>query len=172
MNLKDRFNNLKHLQMQLDHLDGTNFIQTTLLIDTSGLDSEEKVYLELLTNLLFELPVKDETTGLDLTHEQAVCEVNRDLLEFGSSIGINGNQMEPGIYAEYMTVFAKVQIEDYELAVKWMKNVLFSSVFDMKQVNIAIANLLKEISKRKTQPSDILHSLSNDIYFKPSKCFF
>ena len=77
--------------------------------------------------------------------------------------------MEPGIYAEYLTVFAKVQMEDYELAVKWMKNVVFGSVFDLKQVNVAVSNLLKEISKRKTQPCDIIHSLSNDINFKAGK---
>ncbi len=163
------FERLNHLQMQLDHLEGTEFVQTTLLVDTSGLAAEQKLYLELLTNLLFELPLRDEASGLEMSHEQAVYEVNKDLLEFGSSIGINGSQMEPGIYAEYLTVFAKVQVKDYELAVKWTKNVLFASVFDRKQVGVALANLLKEISKRKTQPNDIIHSLSNDINFKASK---
>ncbi len=163
------FERLNHLQMQLDHLEGTEFVQTTLLVDTSGLAAEQKPYLELLTNLLFELPLRDEASGLEMSHEQAVYEVNKDLLEFGSSIGINGSQMEPGIYAEYLTVFAKVQVKDYELAIKWTKNVLFASVFDRKQVGVALANLLKEISKRKTQPNDIIHSLSNDINFKASK---
>ena len=148
---------------------GTNFVQITLLIDTLALNAEQKIHLELFTNLLFELPIKN--SSIDLSHEEVVYQMNRDLLEFGSSLGINGSQMEPGIYAEYFTIFAKVPIQDYELAVKWIKNVLFSSVFTKKAILIALSNLLKEITKRKTQPSDLLHSLSNDINFQPSKTF-
>ena len=148
---------------------GTNFVQITLLIDTLALNAEQKIHLELFTNLLFELPIKN--SSIDLSHEEVVYQMNRDLLEFGSSLGINGSQMDPGIFAEYLTVFAKVPIQDYELAIKWIKNVLFSSVFTKKAILIALSNLLKEITKRKTQPSDLLHSLSNDINFQPSKTF-
>ena len=136
----------------------------TLLIDTQPLSLEQKLYLELLTNLLFELPICDQHGSL--THEQVVYQVNRDLLEFGSSLGINGSQLEPGIYAEYLTVFVKVPLSEYAVAVEWLKRVLFGSVFDEKQIGIAVENLLKEIAKRKTQPGDLIHSLSNDINFK------
>lgn len=137
-----------------------------MLIDTSTLSPEQKTYLELFTNLLFELPIKNTATNLDLSHEDVVYQLNRDLLEFGASLGINGSQMDPGIYAEYFTIFAKVPIHDFELAVKWIKHVLFSSVFTKKQMLVTLSNLLKEITKRKTQPNDIIHSLSNDINFK------
>ena len=160
----NEFECLDHLQMQIDHLDGTNFVQITLLVDTMGLKPEQKIYLELFTNLLFELPV--ESSNLTLSHEEVVYQLNRDLLEYGTSLGINGGQLEPGIYAEYMTMFAKVPIDAYEGAVTWLKNILFNSVFNQKQILIALSNLLKEITKRKTQPSDLIYSLSADINFK------
>lgn len=160
----NNLNSLKHLQLQVDHLDGTNFIQTAIMIDTTELDSNLKMYLELLESLLFESPISSPT--LSLTHEQVVYELNKDLLEFGSSLGINGSQLEPGIFSEYFTMFTKVPIGDYELGLKWLKQVLFHSVFDKKQILISIANLLKEIKKRKQQPLDLIHSLSNDIFFR------
>ena len=100
------FETLKHLQMQVDHLEGTNFVQVTLLIDTNQLSKEYKIYLELFTNLLFESPIANKE--INLTHEEVVYELNRDLLEFGSSLGINGSQLDPGIYSEYFTIFTKV----------------------------------------------------------------
>ena len=161
------FNKLKHLQLQVDHLDGTNFVQANLLIDTVDLDPGLKIYLELFTSLLFESPIFN--AGLNLTHEQVVRELNKDLLEFGSSLGINGSQFEPGIFSEYFSIFTKLPIQDYELGIKWIKMVLFHSVFENKQILIAVANLLKEIKKRKQQPSDLIHSISTDIYFKDGK---
>ncbi len=166
----DTFNKLKHLQLQVDHLDGTNFVQVTLLIDTIELDSGLKVYLELLTSLLFESPIC--YSDFNLTHEQVVRELNKDLLEFGSSLGINGSQFEPGIFSEYFTIFTKFPIQDYELGIKWIKMVLFHSVFENKQILISVANLLKEIKKRKQQPSDLIHSISTDIYFKEGNFHF
>jgi Zn-dependent M16 (insulinase) family peptidase len=130
------------------------------------LSPEQKTYLELFTNLLFELPIKDEEAALDLSHEDVVYQLNRDLLEFGCSLGINGSQLDPGIYAEYVTIFAKVPVQEFGLAVQWLKRVLFSSVFTREQMLITISNLLKEITKRKTQPNDIIHALSNDLYFR------
>jgi len=165
--IKTHFKNLdsvKHLQLQVDHLEGTNFVQATLLIDTVQLDPSLKVYLELFTSLLFESPIRN--SEVDLTHGQVVYELNKDLLEFGSPLGINGSQFEPGIFSEYFTVFIKVPIRDYELGIKWIKWVLFNTVFDNKQILIAVSNLLKEIKKRKQQPSDLIHSVLNDIYFK------
>jgi hypothetical protein len=77
-----------------------------VIIDTSKLSSKLRPYLQLFTNLLFELPVKNHE--VNLTHEQVVYELNKDLLEFDASIGINGSEFEPGIFPKYLSVFTKV----------------------------------------------------------------
>ena len=120
--------------------------------------------MELYTNVLFELPVENQ--HLKLTHEQVVYELNKDLLEFDVSLGINGSEFEPGIFSQYFTVFTKTQISDYELAIKWLKLIVFDTKFDRQQIQISISNLLKEIKKRKTEPSDLISSLSNDVFFR------
>lgn len=132
-------------------------------MDTSSLRDDLRSYLELYTNVMFELPV--ENSEVKLTHEQVVYELNKDLLEFDVSLGINGCEFEPGSFSQYLTVFTKTQINDYELAIKWLKYITHDTKFDRKQIKISINNLLKEINKRKTEPSDLISSLANDVFF-------
>ncbi|CAF0960511.1 unnamed protein product [Brachionus calyciflorus] len=135
-----------------------------MILDTTKLSNDLRLYLELFTNVLFELPI--ENSEVSLTHEQVVFELNKDLLEFDISLGINGSEFEPGIFSQYLTIFTKTQLNDFELAIKWLKMIAFDTKFDHKQILISISNLLKEINKRKTEPSDLISSLSNDVYFK------
>ena len=92
--------------MQVDHLNGTNFVHAVVIMDTSSLDTELREYLELYTGLLFELPIK--CGDVSLTHEQVVYELNKDLLEFAASIGIEGDQFDPGCFSNYLSVYVKV----------------------------------------------------------------
>jgi Zn-dependent M16 (insulinase) family peptidase len=166
------FADLSHLQMQIDHIDATNFVQLCAIIDTNALDMELRVYLQLLTSLLFELPIKleEKTRDVVMSREQAVLELNRDLLEFGSSLGINGADFEPGSYSQYVCVFVKAPVANYEQALVWLKRIIFDSQFDdIKQIQTSCSNLLKDIKKRKQQPFDIIQSIANDLCFVSGK---
>jgi hypothetical protein len=77
-----------------------------MIIDTNHLDPHLRPYLQLLIATLFELPIKN--SEVNFTHEQTVYELNKDLLEFDGSIGINGDVFEPGIFPQYLTIFTKV----------------------------------------------------------------
>lgn len=137
-----------------------------MIIDTSSLRDELRSYLELYTNVMFELPVAN--SQVEFSHEQVVYELNKDLLEFDVSLGINGCEFDPGSYSQYLSVFTKTEISDYKLAIKWLKYITFDTQFDRAQIKISINNLLKEIKKRKTEPSDLISSLANDVFFEPN----
>lgn len=104
----NRLERLKHLQMQVDHLEGTNFVHAEIIVDTQTLEADLREYLELFATLLFELPIKHG--DMSLTHEQVVYELNKDLLEFDASIGLNGSQFDPGSFSNYLTIFVKVHL--------------------------------------------------------------
>ena len=135
-----------------------------MFIDTSKLSHDLRVYLELFTELLFELPIKN--SHVNLSHEEAVYELNRDLLEFESSIGIHGRKFGPGIFSQYLCVTIKTPLEYYELAVKWLKFVVFDSLFSNKQIKTIVLNLLKDIKDFKQQPKKLMRPLLNDLFFK------
>lgn len=157
------FKNLKHLQLQVDHLEGTNFVQCSMIIDTSHIEINLKPYLQLFIALLFELPI--ENSSISYTHEQTVYELNKDLLEFDASIGLNGDLFEPGIFPQYLSIFTKAPVKDYEKAVKWMKLIFFDTIFEKKQIKVVVSNLIKEIKKRKQQPFELIDSVITDLYF-------
>jgi Zn-dependent M16 (insulinase) family peptidase len=160
----DSFGSLKHLQMQVDHLENTKFVQVYMFIDTASLTDSLRVYLELFTELLFELPIRNER--VDLSREEAVTELNKDLLEFESSIGIHGRKFSPGIFSQYLCVTTKAPLEFYDLAVKWLKFVVFDSVFTNTQIKTTCLNLLKDIKDCKQHPKKLMRPLLNDLFFK------
>lgn len=160
----NNFADMKHLPLHIDNLDGTNFVQAFMILDTSNLSVNLRPYLLLLSNLLFELPV--ENSELKMSHEEVVFELNKDLLEYESCIGLNGSQFDPGSFANYFSVFTKTSMIDYDLAVRWLKLIVFDSVFDKKQIKVAVMNMLKEIKTRKQEPSDLMKSILSGLYFK------
>ena len=138
-----------------------------MLIDTSSLTRDQRRYLPLFVNLFFELPIA--TKDLKLSHEEVVFELNRDLLEFEATVGMDGSELSPGSFPQYLEFFTKVPLKDYELAVRWLKLVVFNSVFDIKQIQVTISNLLKDIKNKKQQPTDILAAVCRDLNYEPGE---
>lgn len=138
-----------------------------MLIDTCNLSPDQRRLLPLFVNLFFELPITAK--DLKLSHEEVVFELNRDLLEFEATVGINGSDLSIGSFPQYLMVFTKVALKDYELAVKWLKLVIFNSVFDIKQIQVTISNLLKDIKNKKQQPSDLVAAVCRDLNYEPGE---
>jgi hypothetical protein len=84
------------------------------MIDTNKLSNELRCYLQLLVNLLFELPI--ENSKIKLTHDEVVYELNRDLLEYESSIGMHGSEFEHGNFSQYFFAYAKVNFDNFKSA--------------------------------------------------------
>jgi hypothetical protein len=76
------------------------------MIDTETIDKDLRKYLKLYIKLLFESPIRND--AVNLTHEQVVYELNRDLLEYDVTVGINGDDFEFGSYPHYLWVYIKV----------------------------------------------------------------
>jgi hypothetical protein len=76
------------------------------MIDTLKVSKHLRPYLLLLINILFELPVKN--SEIELTHEQVVYELNKNLLEYESSIGLHGSEFDQGSFSQYLFAFVKV----------------------------------------------------------------
>ncbi len=78
------------------------------MFDTTKVRNELRSYLMVLANLLFESPVKN--SELDLSHEQVVYELNKNLLEYESSVGLHGSEFDHGNFSQYYFAFVKVNM--------------------------------------------------------------
>jgi hypothetical protein len=76
------------------------------MIDTHSIDKDLRKYLKLYVKLLFESPIRNDS--VNLTHDQVVYQLNKDLLEYDASIGIDGDDMDFGSYTQYLTLYLKV----------------------------------------------------------------
>ena len=76
------------------------------MIDTNNIDSSLRMYLQLYMKLIFELPIHNEE--VNLSHDEVVSEINKNLLEFDASIGIDGGEFDFGLYPQYTWIYMKV----------------------------------------------------------------
>jgi hypothetical protein len=60
-------------------------------------------------------------------------------------------------------------VKHFELAVKWLKYILFDNQIDKEQLKITLEKVLKEMSHRKQSPFDLLECVLNDIHFDKSQ---
>jgi hypothetical protein len=78
------------------------------MIDTNKIDKSLRKYLQLYMKLIFELPIHND--DVVLTHDEVVREINKNLLEFDASIGIDGGEFDFGVYPQYTWIYMKVLI--------------------------------------------------------------
>lgn len=76
------------------------------MIDTNDIDEKLRKYLQLFMKLIFELPIHNE--NVSLTHDEVVREIHKELLEFDAAIGIDGEELDFGIYPQYLWIYIKV----------------------------------------------------------------
>jgi Zn-dependent M16 (insulinase) family peptidase len=134
------------------------------MIDTNNIDKDLRMYLQLYIKLIFELPIHNDE--VNLSHAEVVEEINKNLLEFDASIGIDGGEFDFGVYPQYAWIWMKVSLKKFETGVKLLKYLTFDSVFDKCEIKVGVEKLLKEITKRKQSPFDLIHSVSNDISYR------
>ncbi len=77
-----------------------------MTIDTSNIDATLRKYLKLYVKLLFESPIRNDE--VNLSHDEVVYELNKDLLEYDATIGIDGEECDFGSYPQYLWVYVKV----------------------------------------------------------------
>jgi len=74
----------------------------------------------------FSLPVK-RSTGERLSHEEVVNKLDDETVAYGAELGTNGT------FEELLRVSIKVEKDQYEIAVSWLKDLFYGSEFDKER---------------------------------------
>lgn len=72
----------------------------------------------------FSLPVKT-STGESLKFEEVVAKLDDETVQYDSNLGMRSR------YAENFRVSIEVEKEKYEDAVRWLKDLIYGSTFDV-----------------------------------------
>jgi len=120
-----------------------------VLLDTFNLPENLRPYLELYLDMMFELPII--RNGQFIKHEEVVEALERDTVSYSNSIGFGASSFSCGSFSHYVNIEMKLEVSKYELAVRWLKEILYYTKFTRERLKVGTAKLSSDISafKRK-----------------------
>ncbi|EHY52462.1 hypothetical protein ABEF95_014949 [Exophiala dermatitidis] len=137
----------------------SNFARVHLIISTEILPDELRPLLSIYMEAFFNLPIKRGEETVDF--ERVVTELERDTV--GYSIDAASNLGNP----EGIKISFQVEIERYDVAVKWLSELLFHSIFDIERLKAINARLLADVPDAKRNGDDMLSAVDRMIHLAP-----
>lgn len=137
----------------------SNFVRINLIISTQDLPLDLLPLLSIYMEAFFALPVMRNGSLVDF--EQVVVELERDTVGYDiSSAGNLGN-------VESLRVTFQVELEKYQVAIDWIKGLLWNSVFDIERIKAINSRLLADVPDAKRSGDDMLTDVHLMIHLAP-----
>ncbi|KAI9797030.1 MAG: hypothetical protein M1833_005863 [Piccolia ochrophora] len=121
----------------------TNFVHITLVICTESIPVNKRPLLALYLDNFFNTPIIRD--GQRIEFEKVVTEIERDTVLYG----IDNMTDNP----EALRIGIQVEPEKYEVAIKWIKEMLWTSTFDETRLKAAVTKILANIPEEKRSGS-------------------
>ena len=140
------------LFIHFEHIQ-TNFAHVNLLASTEQVPLHLRPLLSIYMETFFALPMIRD--GKRVEYEQVVMELDRDAVNYGIDSGRElGN-------SEAIKLSLQVEMEEYGTAITWLKDLMFSSVFDIERIVTTTQRLLAEIPGEKRSGSAMMQYVSS-----------
>jgi Zn-dependent M16 (insulinase) family peptidase len=137
----------------------SNFARVHLIVSTESLPVELRPLLSVYMEAFFNLPIVRNGTTIDF--EQVVVELERETVGYSiDSASSLGN-------VECLKITFQVEIQKYQVAIKWMRELLWNSVFDVERLKAINARLLADVPDAKRNGDDMLLGVHLMIHLAP-----
>lgn len=153
-------------QFQLDDI-RTNFVQINALLDSSELSTEERYYLPLFCEVLFESPILRDGELID--HEEVIKQLQADTVSFSGSVGVGGSKFTCGTYPDIVQIRLKVEEEKYNKGVDWLKDLLYHTQFTVERLKIIAQKMANSIASSKRNGMKVVRTVFQDLVY-PKGC--
>ncbi|KIW71936.1 hypothetical protein PV04_00162 [Phialophora macrospora] len=135
------------LFLDFEHIP-TNFARVNVIISTETLPDELRPLLSIYMEAFFNLPVQRRDKVIDF--QQVVTELERDTVGYSiDSASALGN-------VEGIRVSFQVEIERYDVAIKWLTELLYKSIFDIERLKAINGRLLADVPDAKRSGDDMM----------------
>lgn len=125
----------------------SNFVYLTLVLGTEAIPVSLRPLLTIYMENFFSTPILRDGKSIDF--EQVIMELERDTVGYGIDSGqAIGNP-------EVITIRMQVEVEKYQTAIQWLRDLMFSRIFDIDRVNSITSRLLADIPDEKRDGSDM-----------------
>ncbi|KAL6716443.1 hypothetical protein ACLMJK_006010 [Lecanora helva] len=138
----------------------TNFAYLTIVISTEVLPLSQRPLLAIFMENFFSAPMLRD--GETIGFERILMELERDTVSYTIESGSRlGN-------SETITIKLEVEVEKYETAIRWFRDLMTCSVFDPERIKATTARLLADIPDEKRDGSDMANSVELMVGTAPS----
>ena len=137
----------------------SNFVRINLIISTQGVPIDLLPLLSVYMEVFFGIPVKRDGTVIGF--EQIVVELERDTVGYGiDAAGTLGN-------SESLRVTFQVELDKYQVAIDWIRELLWDSIFDIERLKATTSRLLADVPDAKRSGDDMLTGVHLMIHLAP-----
>ncbi len=146
------------LFLDFEHIP-SNFVRVYIIVSTQKLPLELLPLLSIYMEAFFNLPVQRNGERIDF--EQVVVELERDTVGYDiHDAGDLGN-------IECLRIGLQVELEKYTVAIDWIRQLLWKSVFEVDRLRAVTARLLADIPESKRKGSSMLDAVTSMIHLAP-----
>ena len=147
------------LYVHYEHI-ASNFIHANILLCTSSIPVELRPLLSIYLGNFFTTPVVRD--GKQKDFEEVVKELDRDTVGYGFSAASKlGN-------TEILNLAIQVEADKYDVAIRWAKDLLWNSVFDVERIYATVVRLLQDIPDEKRSGTDMSYAIVTMIGESPA----
>jgi Zn-dependent M16 (insulinase) family peptidase len=137
------------LFIHFEHIQ-SNFVQINILVGTEPIPMPLRPLLAIYLDNFFNSPITHD--GKRVEFEQVVMELERDTVDYNIDAGSSlGNP-------EMLHIMIRVEVEKYATAIKWARDMLWNSIFDVTRIQAATAKLLADVPEEKRDGSSMSQS--------------
>ncbi|KAL8812711.1 MAG: hypothetical protein Q9200_000821 [Gallowayella weberi] len=134
----------------------SNFAHVNLIISTEAVPVVLRPLLTVYLENMFTSPI--ERNGQRVEFEQVIMELENDTV--GYSIGLGSALGNP----EVLNMRISVEVEKYTSAIRWLKEIIWSGIFDLERIASTTVRLLADIPEAKRSGSNMLSAVEEMIH--------
>ncbi|KAI9445287.1 Metalloenzyme, LuxS/M16 peptidase-like protein [Lactarius indigo] len=143
--------------VQYDHVK-SDFVSIHAYLSLSKLPSHLRPYIQPYLSSFFSLPVRRQS-GERLSHEEVVDQLDDQTVSYEVSLGISGR------FTETMRITIRVEVAKYELAVAWLRDLLYGSEFTKERLQITVAQIQQALPGLKRDGNTVLSAVSSELLY-------
>jgi Zn-dependent M16 (insulinase) family peptidase len=125
------------------------FLDIQVSLDTFHLSYEQRLYLQLYLDCLFELPLERE--GVIIPFEDVVKELDKKTVKRSTAVGLSTSSFNVSDFSQLISFKTKCSKERYAEVVKLMSELLWKSVFSVERLKVSVSKLLNAIPQEKRE---------------------
>ncbi|XP_077292905.1 uncharacterized protein C05D11.1-like [Arctopsyche grandis] len=147
---------------RINHIN-SQFTYITLLMSTCGLNSDQRFYLPLLLELLYQSPYNCD--GILQEHSTLIEEVEILTNDLAINIGVGktSGRFCTGIFQQTVSLFVQCEPEKYERVVRLIWCILKNTAFTKSRVLIVAQKMVNDIATIRRQGGKIVTDLLRDL---------